>query len=401
MPIFTYKALNERGQKVDGLVEADDESSAVEIIRDNNLEILFLGEGRKYDVINWFYSLIPISKKDLMIFSRQFAILISASVPVVQALRILSGQSSNARLRMIIKELSNEVDAGSLLSEVFEKHENVFSPFYINVLRTGETSGRLDEVLVYLADELEKDYDLTRKIRGAMIYPAVIMSVLLVVGAAMMIFVVPKMTQMLIDSGAELPIATRILIAISSFMVSYWWVVLILIISCIFALLQVIKTPGGKRIFDIVMFRLPVFGELLRKVALVRFARSLHVLLKGGVNISVSLKIVGSVVGNTVFRDIIDETRKEVEDGNSIASVFMKSDEIPKMFSEMIAIGEKTSNIDVILERISIFYGKEVDNTVSNLMVLLEPIVLLALAAGVLTILLAIMLPMYSITNSV
>jgi len=401
MPFFTYKALNERGQKVSGLVEARDESAAIEIIRDNNLEIIFLTEGKNRNLSAFFYSFLPVSKKDLMLFSRQFSILISASVPVVQSLRILANQSQNVRLKTIIKELSNEIDAGSLLSEAFTKYENVFGPFYINVMRTGETSGRLDEVLIYLADELEKDYDLTRKIKGAMIYPLVILSVLMIVGVAMMIFVVPQMTAMLIESGADLPIATRILIWTSNFLVNYWWVVLAFVATILIVFYKAIRTPGGKKIFDVFLYHLPVFGELFRKVTLVRFARSLHVLLKGGVNISVSLKIVGSVVTNTVFRELIEETRREVEDGNSIASVFMRSKEVPTMFSEMIAIGEKTSNIDMILERISSFYGKEVDNTVSNLMVLLEPIVLLILASGVLVILLAIMLPMYSITNSV
>ena len=246
---------------------------------------------------------------------------------------------------------------------------------------------------------MEKDYDLTAKIKGAMIYPLFIVFGLVAVGIVMMIFVVPKLTSILTEAGTELPLATKILITTSNILSNYWWLLVIILIAGIFGFRFYTKTPVGKRQFDFLMLRLPIFGKLLQRIYLVRFTRSMNTLIVGGVTITKSLRIVAEVVGNEIYKDLIIKTSEEVEDGNSISSVFVDSDEIPKMVSQMMSIGEKTGKLDVILAKITDFYTREIKNVVANLMTLIEPIVMVVMGIAVGIMVAAIILPMYDMAS--
>ncbi|MFA5360314.1 MAG: type II secretion system F family protein, partial [Patescibacteria group bacterium] len=400
MPIFKYKAFNKDKKVQEGMVEAISKDYVGEILTEKGFSIVSIAEvssGKKIFNLDF---LNRIKTKDIVIFSRQFSVLISANVSMVQALKVLVDQTANVILKMILSEVADEVDAGSTLSEALAKRPNVFNNFYVSVVRSGETSGKLDEVLSYLADEMEKDYDMMSKIKGAMIYPAFVLVSLIVVGIVMMIFVVPKLTGILTESGAELPITTRILIGTSSFMQQYWWLLIIITVALVAAFKWYEKRPQGRRQLDYLKLRLPIFGHLFQLIYLVRFTRSMNTLIVGGVTIDNSLKVTAEVVGNKIYQELIEETVKEVEDGNSISSVFIKSKTIPKMVSQMLNIGEKTGKMDVILDRITNFYSREISNMVANLMTLMEPIIMVVMGVAVGIMVAAVILPMYNLASN-
>ncbi len=400
MPRYKYKALNNERKAINGIVEAQNEEEAISLLKDRELSIISLTEEKK-DFTNKQIVFGGVKPKDVVIFSRQFSVLISASVSLVQALKVMVEQTKNIKLRMVIAEIAGEVDGGARLSDAMSKHPKIFSKFYVNIIKSGETSGKLDEVLNYLADELEKDYDMTAKIKGAMIYPAFVLTGLGVVGVVMMVFVVPKLTGIMQETGGELPIATKILIATSDFLRSYWWLLLMFLATLIIVFKYFSKTENGRRLLGIMVIRLPIFGKLFQKIYLVRFTRSFQTLLAGGVNIREALSIVSGVVNNAVYQDIIEQTKQEIEDGNSIATVFMKSKEIPSMVSQMLVIGEKTGKMDLILEKITDFYSREIDNTVANLMTLMEPIIMVVMGIGVGIMVAAVIMPMYNMAQQV
>ncbi|NIA18430.1 MAG: hypothetical protein GWO79_00960, partial [Actinobacteria bacterium] len=312
MSIFKYKAIDEDKNIVSGLAEAASEDLAAESLQENGLSIISLKEKSKAAGLNFDFILNRVKIKDIVVFSRQFSVMTSANVTVVQALKILIDQTENVKLKMIISEVAYEVDGGSRLSDALAKRPNIFSNFYVSVIRSGETSGRLDEVLNYLADEMEKDYDMMSKIKGAMIYPAFVLSGLGVVGTVMMVFVVPKLTSILTESGGELPMSTKILIATSGFLTNYWWLLIIIIAGLFTGIRFYIKKPQGLRAFDALKLRLPIFGKLFQRIYLVRFTRSLNTLIVGGVAITDGLRITAEVVNNEIYKELINETVKEV-----------------------------------------------------------------------------------------
>ncbi len=401
MPLFKYKALTPQGKTVNGLVEADNETFAVEILAEKGYSIISLKLSRQIDLGKYFKFLNRIKVKDLAVFARQFAVMISANVTIVQALRIFAEQSDHPRLKIIIGEVAEEVDGGMRLSDSLAKRSDVFSSFFISVIRSGETSGKLDDVLEYLAEEMEKDYDMTAKIRNAMIYPGFVLSGLLGVGTFMMIFVIPKLTDIIAQAGAQLPFATRVLIATSHFLKGYWWLLIAGIIGFVFGFKAILRYPRARYLFDYFKLRLPIFGHLFQRIYLVRFTRSMDTLISGGVTVADSLRIAQDVVSNEVYKRLIRQTIQEIEDGNSIATIFAASPLIPQMVSQMLSIGERTGKLDLVLKRVSDFYGREIDNMVANLMTLMEPIIMVLMGVGVGFMVAAIIMPMYQMANSI
>ncbi len=400
MPLYQYKAVDRNNKTVSGLIEAPTEDFAVDTLREKGLKIISLSSKSEFDLKKILRIFNRVKPKDLVVFSRQFSVLISANVAMVQSLRILADQTENPYFKSIVFEIAEEVDGGLRLSEALAKRPEIFSNFFISVIKSGESSGKLDEVLEYLATEMEKDYDMMSKIKGAMIYPAFVLGGLGIVGLVMMIFVVPKLTAILTETGTELPMATKILIASSNFITKFWWLLLVLVIGIAIGFKILFNHPQGKKILDIIKLRIPVFGRLFKMIYLVRFTRSMNTLIVGGVNITQGLEITAEVVDNEIYRDLIQKTIKEVEDGNSISSVFSESKEIPKMVSQMMIIGEKTGKLDVIFESITRFYSREIDNMVANLMTLMEPIIMVVLGIGVGLMVAAIIMPMYNMASN-
>ncbi len=399
MPFFDYLAVNESCEEVTGVVDAVNDEVALGTLTDQGLLVLSLKtreEKRGFTREITLFSRVKV--KDLVVFSRQLAVMVSATLPVVTALRILVNQIESVPLKIVISDVADAVDGGARLSDALGKHPKVFSNFYTSMIRSGETAGKLDEVLNYLADQQEKDYDLAAKTKGAMIYPAFILFGLVVVGFVMMVFVVPKLTEILAESGAALPVTTKMLISVSGFFQSSWWLFLALVGALLFGARYYRKTAAGKKHTDFIMLKTPVFGPLIfQKMYLVRFTRSLSTLITGGVSLTEALAITGDIVGNEVYRDVIRQTIREVEDGNSIATVFRESDVVPGMVTQMLAVGEQTGRLDTVLNKLSDFYAREVDNAVANLVTLIEPFILVLMGIGVGIMVAAILLPMYNL----
>ena len=400
---FNYKARKISGEIFQGAVEAPSEEVAVDVLMDRGLSVITL-EADQSDVISVKKEIkLPfgnkVKRKDVVIFARQLSVMTSANVPIVQALKIITQQTEKPGLQKIVADVADEVESGIKLSLAMGKYPKVFSDFFVSMIKSGETSGKLDEVLEYLADQEEKDYDLVSKIKGAMIYPVFIVSGLVVVGVAMMIFVIPQLTSMLTASGSALPFTTKILIGTSDLMRNYWWALLIGLIGVFGGLKYFISLPFGKQLIDKIKIRLPVFGALFQKIYLVRFTQSLSTLVVGGVPLTDALKIVAEVVGNESYKRLIDETIKEVEDGNSVAVVFLQSDIVPKMVSNMLAVGEKTGRLDNILNKVSGFYTREIENMVANMTHLIEPFIMVLIGVAVGGMVASIILPMYNLAN--
>ncbi len=402
MPNFKYKGVNSHGKVVSGLLEVSDVKVASKLLNDSEIDIFFLREKKGSQVFSNLLSFMErVRSKDLVIFVRQFSVLISANVTLSDALKMLSDQAGDKYLKKIISEVASGVEGGVRLSDAFAKHPKVFSKFFINVIRSGETSGKLDEVLNYLADEMEKDYDLNGKIKGAMIYPVFIFVGLLVVGVVMMIFVVPKLIDMIAQTGGELPVTTRALVVISDFLIHFWLLIALILVGLAVAFVNFKKTEQGKMMIDSLVLKLPIFGNLLNKIYLVRFFRSLKTLIIGGSTVTNGLRIAVGVIDNNLYQELINKTIKEVEDGNSISSVFAQNKEIiPEIVPQMISVGEKTGRLDFVLEKIVNFYTREINTIVANLMSLMEPIVIVVMGVGVLLMMLAIVAPMYQMSQS-
>ncbi|NCB20866.1 MAG: type II secretion system F family protein [Clostridia bacterium] len=400
MPIYKYKARNNNtGRKKSGLLVGLNETEITNRLRRLNLTLDSL-----LDVSNSFeaklnFFLNPIKVKDLVIFSRQFAVMISANMPVVESLIILIDQTNNVTLKKLVADLAYDVDSGSLLSDAFARRPKVFSEFFVNIIKSGETSGKLDEVLTYLADEMEKSYDMSSKIKGAMIYPTFILVGLTGVGVVLMIYVIPNLTEVMVETGMELPLSTRIIIAVSNFMKNYILLIILALVALVFAIRHYISTKTGRYQLDYLKLKMPVFGKLFKYIYLMRFTRSLSTLLKGGVNISRSLEITSKVVGNVIYRDLIIETLDAINDGGPISSVMEASPDVPKMVPQMISIGERTGKLDSVLDKVTEFYGRESDAMLANLSALMEPLIMVVMGVGVGIVVAAVLMPMYNMAS--
>jgi type IV pilus assembly protein PilC len=399
MAIFKYQAEDKNGRRKIGKVVGLSEADAILRLRKKELTVSSLLNITTTYETRFLMLIAPIKIRELAIFARQFSVMISANVTVVESLMILVEQTDNFTLKNMIAEIAFEVDSGSFLSEAFGKRPKIFSEFFINIIRSGETSGKLDEVLNYLADEMEQNYDMVSKIKGAMIYPVFITCGLIGVGIVLMIYVIPNLTAILTETNAPLPFSTRMVIGASNFFKDYLWLVGLMLLAAIFAVRLYLKTYFGRRQFDIVKLRMPIFGKLFKYIYLMRFTRSLSTLLKGGVTITKGLEIVADIIGNVVYRELILETLESINDGNPVSSVMEASPYVPKMVPQMIAVGEKTGKLDSVLDRVTTFYSRETANMLDNLSKLMEPIIMVIMGIGVGIMVAAVIMPMYNMAS--
>ncbi|MFA6526030.1 MAG: type II secretion system F family protein [Candidatus Buchananbacteria bacterium] len=403
MPIFYYNAKDRMGETIDGVMDAASIEAAADALMNKKLTVLdiTLQPRKKYLSMFTFVLSKKVPIKELVVFFRQLAVMLDANMPLVRALRILVKQTQNEYFRSVIIGLADEVDGGSTLSSSMEFYEDVFSKFFTNIVRSGETSGRLSEVMNYLADQKEKDYDLESRVRGAMLYPAFIVVVLVVVAFIVMAFVVPNITTVLIESGAKLPFITNVLINSSNFLRQYWWLIGLVVAALIGGFMYEVKTPAGRALMDEIKLRIPIFGNVYRNIYLVRICRSFATLVKGGVPIAVSLVIVKDVVDNAVYEKVLAEASRSVDEGNQISESFLASPYIPSIMSQMISVGEESGKLEEILERVAEFYSREIDNVVRNLGNLIEPMIMVVLGIAVGLFVAAVILPMWQLSSSI
>ncbi len=398
---FLYQARNKAGDFKKGTVTAATQVKAEQLLTDNGLIIISLKE-EKASILDGFESFSNrVGYKDLVLFSRQFSTLVGARVPIVQSLRILGTQVSNKGLINITKSLVQSVESGDSLSAALARHPRVFGNIYISLVRSGEASGRVAESLAYLADQLEKDYDLRSRVKSAMTYPAFVLSALLLVGILMFKFVLPNLVSVLKEQNAELPLVSKILINFTDFFQVYWWMVILLLVGIAAGVRYYTQTRAGRYLWDELKMDLPVIGMILEKIYLARFARNLATLVAGGIPIIQSLRIISDIINNVIYRDILLDVAQQVTNGKSIGESLAKYKQFPPLVTQMVKVGEQTAQLDSILTKLATFYEKEVDAKVSMLSSLLEPIIMLILGLGVGVLVAGVLLPIYNLASAV
>lgn len=395
---FDYQARTKTGQIQSGSVEATSRESALNLLRSSNLFVTALEQSSApfYAKPLKFFDKIP--HKEVVIFSRQMAIMFQSEIPPVEALNTIAKQIKNETMKEKIFDIVEKVEGGSQLSKTLALYPEIFSSFYVNMVKAGEASGKLSEVFVYLADYLEKEYDFNRKIRGAMIYPAFLTVVFLAVIALIIFFVVPQLSQFLAEADKELPGITRFILSSSEFLRSWGLLLLLLPLAGAAFIYFYAKSKEGKSFFDRNLLKMPILGGFLKSVYLARVSLNLSTLISGGLHIVQALGVTSSVVGNEVYKNIVIATSEGVKKGEPVSVSLAKyPDEFPPLFIQMMVVGEKTGRMAFALKNTVDFYQKETDRALDNLMRLLEPLIIVVFGVLVGGLVASVILPVYQI----
>src|SRR5215212_6811423 len=399
MPAFTYTARALNGDLRTATIDAPSRDEVVAQLRRQRLNVVKIDEAAQ--AANKKKSGGKISMRDIVIFTRQFSTMINAGLPLVQALDILAKQSENKALKDVTRAVVFDVESGHTVADAFRKHPRAFSDLYVNMVAAGEAGGILDTILIRLATFLEKSDALIRKVKGAMVYPAVIMSVAVIAVSVLLIFVIPTFQSMFASVNLELPLPTRVVIGLSQLLIGYWWVGVLAAGLGIFGLKRYYATAPGRLQIDSMMLKAPVLGDILRKSAVSRFTRTLGTLISSGVSILDGLEITAKTAGNQVIHNAVMESRQSIAGGETIAAPLEKSKVFPPMVISMIAVGEQTGGLDEMLSKIADFYDEEVDVAVSALLSLMEPIMIVVLGVIVGGMVVAMYLPIFDMMNAV
>jgi type IV pilus assembly protein PilC len=396
MPTFTYTARDAGGKMQQATIEAPNRDEVMSQLRKQKLQVIKVDEGAAPTKKRSG----SIKMRDIVIFTRQFSTMINAGLPLVQALTILAESSENPVLKDIVRQAVFDVESGNTLADALRKHPKAFNELYVNMVSAGEAGGILDTILMRLAVFIEKNDALVRKVKGAMIYPGVIMSVAGVAISALLFFVIPTFQKMFTEAGVPLPLPTRVVIFLSQFLQHYWWAMG----AGAFIGLRVFKswhkTPGGTLAVDKLLLKLPVLGDVVQKSAVSRFTRTLGTLISSGVSILEGLEITAKTSGNRVIHDAIMESRASIAGGDTISSPLRKSKVFPPMVISMINVGEQTGGLDEMLTKIADFYDDEVDAAVSGLMAMMEPMMIVFLGIVVGGMVVAMYLPIFDMVNT-
>jgi len=394
---FNYQARTKEGDVQMGIVEAASQEAALSILQKYGLYITYLEEV----VIPPFYSrnirfFRGVSRKDIVIFSRQLSIMFKAGIPLAEALMVMGRQTQNPDFREKIIKISEKVEGGTSFSQALQFYPKEFTSFYVNIVKSGEVGGKLSDSLNYLADHLEREYNLQTKIQGALVYPAFVLLLFFIVAVTMGILVLPGLISIVESAGQEISLITKIVIAFSNFFEKSGWIVILAIIGLGIFFYRYFKTPEGKKVFDKYSLNIPGLGTLLKKIYLTRFAENLTTLIAAGLPITKALEITGDVVGNEVYKSVILKTMDEVRKGEPISSVLERYPEtISPFFVQMTLVGEKSGQLDNILLYVVDFYQREVDSSVESFMKLLEPILIIFLGVVVGGLAVSLLLPLY------
>ena len=399
MKRFTYKAKNKEGKTITGTVEAASESVAVKLVRARGLLVIKIS---KTIEIPFFSSAKSgrIQASEISLFTRQFATMVNAGLPVTESLAILRSQSK-ANLQPMVSQILADIEGGESLSTALTKHPEAFGSTYIALVKAGQTGGVLDNVLNRIADNLEKQEEFKGKVKGALIYPAIVVIGMIAVTFIMMIFVVPKLTSLYTEFNATLPLATRILITTSNIFVNLWPLVLTAAFLGFWGFSAYRKTATGRRKVDGLIFKIPIYGQLQKQIILTEFTRTLALMVGAGVSILEGMAITAGVVSNTIISDAIRDAKEKIERGFPVAFSFAKHPEaFPYILSQMVAVGEETGKMEDVLNKVSHIFEIESDQKVKGLTSAIEPIVMVVLGLGVAFLMVAIIMPIYNLTSS-
>lgn len=399
MPMFNYTARTLTGELQSGQIDLASHDDVVAHLRKNRMIVVKVQQAPKDIKFDLFGK--GISTRDIVIFTRQFATMINSGLPLVQALDILAEQSENKSLKEVTRSVVYDVESGHTLADALRKHPKAFTELYVNMVAAGEAGGILDTILLRLATFMEKNDALVRKVKGAMIYPAVIFSVAGMAIVILLVFVIPVFQDMFSGIGQQLPMPTRIVIGASNVLKGYWWAIGGGLALSFWLIKKYYATPSGKLNLDKLLLNVPVLGDLIRKSAVSRFTRTLGTLIASGVSILDGLEITAKTAGNRVIHDAVMESRASIAGGETIAAPLQKSKVFPPMVISMIAVGEQTGGLDEMLSKIADFYDEEVDAAVEALLSLMEPVMIVVLGVVVGGMIIAMYLPIFNMINTV
>jgi type IV pilus assembly protein PilC len=399
--IFIYKALDNKGEQTEGTIEAFNVDIAINQLQKRGMIIskINMQEDKKFKVPLMSF-LEHVSNKEIVILSRQIATLFQAQVSALRVFKLLSSQVENQLLQRYLMAVSEDLQGGSSISNALAKYPDAFSPFYVNMVKSGEESGKLDEVFNYLADYLDRTYEVTSKAKNALIYPAFVVFTFAAVMALMFTVIIPKIAAIINDSGQEIPFYTKIVLFVSDVFVHYWIFMAITIIILGFLTYRYSKTENGAVYLDSLRLNLPYLGDLYRKLYLSRISDNLNTMIISGIPILRALDITAAVVDSKTYKAILDDVLIKVRQGTSLSDALTQYPEIPGLMTQMIKIGEETGELGNILKSLSRFYQREVNNAVDTLVGLIEPVMIVMLGVGVGLLLASVLMPIYNIASA-
>lgn len=398
MPLFAYTAIDPSGRTVKATIEADDERLVLAKLREQSLTCT---EIRKAKSGTKSFGKKKFKAKSLVVFSRQFATMIDAGIPILRCLEILQGQMKDPGLKEAIEAVTQDVKNGLQLHDALAKHPRIFNKLYVNMIRAAELGGILDTILDRLSQFLEYEAEIKGKIKSAMMYPVMVLCFSQVMLFVLFTFVLPKFKEIFNGMNVEMPPVTKALFGMGDFMQAYWWMIILFGIAAFFGLKFYLKTPRGRWQFDMIKLKLPIVGELTLKMSIARFSRTFGTLINSGVPMMRSLEIVGETLGNQVLSDAIDQTRLSIREGNKLSAPLIQSGLFPNMVTTMIDIGEESGRLSEMLVKVGDFYDQEVEATVKGLTSMIEPMLIIFLGVVVGFIAISIMTPMFKLVNAV
>ncbi len=402
MPTFEYTAKKKDGTSQKGTITANSQASALEALQERGVQPLLVKKASK----SWNFDIpLPnqgkVKKQELVVFTRQFATMVNAGVPIARTLSTLRDQAESDAFKKVLSDIVDDVEGGVQLSAAMEKHPKAFSRVYVNMIRAGEEGGILDQIADRLANQVEKDSEMKGKVKSAMIYPAVILLITLGAFVFIMVSIIPKLAEIFDQVEGELPIQTKIMLGISNFMTNQGLLLLIIIIVTVIAFIRFVRTTKGKYIFDTALLKAPIFGNIVLKVNVARFARTFSSLSTAGVSVLDSLHVTSGALSNSVIRNGLDRSAEQIKNGGAIAKSLEKQEIFPPLIIQMSSVGEETGQIDVVLDKVAEFYEKEVDRVMSGLTSIIEPLLILVLGGMVGMIVASVFGPISQITQSI
>jgi len=399
MPLFAYTAIDGSGRTVRAVIDADNEQLVLAKLRDQSLHVTDIKRTTGKKALSIGKKKVKL--KSLVVFSRQFATMIDAGIPILRCLEILSGQTKDLALKEALELVTQDVKGGLALNEAIAKHPAIFSKLYVNMIRAAELGGILDTILDRLAGFLEYEAEIKGKIKSAMMYPVLVLVFSQVMLFALFSFVLPKFKEIFNGMNVEMPPVTAALFALGDFMNKFWWMIILFGIGAFFALKAYCKTPKGKHQVDFLKLRIPIIGELALKMSIARFSRTFGTLINSGVPMMRSLEIVGETLNNKVLSNAIEATRQSIREGNKLSAPLVQSGLFPNMVTTMIDIGEESGRLSEMLVKVGDFYDSEVETTVKGLTSMIEPMLIIFLGVVVGFIAISIMTPIFKLVNSV
>jgi type IV pilus assembly protein PilC len=399
MPSYEWKGRDRDGNPQTGVLIGDSKDAVIAALRRQQIVVTTVKEKGKEIALPKFGG--GIKSKDIAIFTRQFSVMIDAGLPLVQCLDILGQQQTNKAFQKVILQVRQDVEAGSSLAEAMRKHPQAFDDLYVNMVAAGEAGGILDTILQRLAAYIETAVKLKSQVRSALVYPVAVVTIAIIVVYIILWKVIPVFATLFEGLGTQLPFLTQVIVNISRFIGTFWWLIILIVIGAIFAVRQYYQTDAGRYQLDKLLLRMPVIGALLRKIAVARFCRTLATLLSSGVAILESLDITARTAGNAVLEESILQVRKDVEEGKTLAEPLARTEQFPPMVCQMIGVGEQTGAMDTMLSKIADFYEDEVDAAIEGMMALLEPVMIAFLGVVIGVIVVAMYLPMFSLISQI